>query len=188
MSEEHALKHFEKLGFFVIPFFISDEEQLEIIQYLDRSLEGSADESSLSIAERSKARKAGNIVAVSEHKYGREYYLQTDSFQIAVNEDDGSYSRTPADRAKHSIPKESPRLEDTRNTVIRKLGERIQLHPQVNNAKLYLIQCVQYNGKFERGKHIDNKVNGGDIIVGCSFGPTERFIELSGKNGTIKKR
>ena len=187
MTTESDFKFFEKLGFFVIPCFISDDEQAEIIQYLNRSLEGSADESNLSIAERSRARKAGNIVAVSEHKYGREFYLQTDSFQIAVNEADGSYSRTPADRAKHSIPKESPRLEDARNSVIRKLGERIQLHPEVNNAKLYLIQCVQYNGKLERGKHIDNKVNGGDIIVGCSFSPSERFIELSGKRAIIMK-
>jgi hypothetical protein len=186
MTEENVFKVFEKLGFFVIPSFMSDEEQGEIIQYLNRSLEGSADESNLSIAERSRARKAGNIVAVSEHKYGREFYLQTDSFQMAVNEADGSYSRTPADRAKHSIPKESPRLEDARNSVIKKLGERIQLHPQVNNAKLYLIQCVHYNGKLERGKHIDNKVNGGDIIVGCSFGPIERFIELSGKYAAMK--
>ena len=181
MSDISVEKSFERLGFTVLPSFLTDEEQVKILAYLDRSLSGSIDESNLSIAERSRARKAGKIVAVSEQKYGREYYIQTDNFQNAVFDSDGCYSRTPSDTAKHSIPKESARLEDERNAVIKALSERIQLLPQIANEKLYLIQCVQYNGKFERGKHIDNKVNGGDIIVGCSIGPTERYIELSGE-------
>lgn len=172
---------YEKLGFSLHPSFISVEEQSEIAQYLKLSLSGSADESNLSIAERNRARKAGSVVAVSEHKYGREFYIQTESFQIAADESDGCYSRTPADRAKHSIPKEAPKLEDERNRVIRKLAERIGSHPDIIGEKLYLIQCIEYNGKYERGKHIDNKVNGGNIIVGCTIMPHDRYIELSGK-------
>lgn len=181
MSNHSVEKSYENIGFTVFPSFLTDKEQVKLLAYLDRSLSGSIDEGNLSIAERSRARKAGRIVAVSEQKYGREYYMQTDHFQEAVLDNDGCYSRTPSDAAKHSIPKESARLEDDRNEVIKVLSERIQLLPQIANEKLYLIQCVQYCGKFERGKHIDNKVNGGDIIVGCSIGPTERYIELSGK-------
>ena len=172
---------YEKFGFSLHPSFISIDEQSDIAQYLKLSLSGSAHESNLSIAERNRARKAGSVVAVCEHKYGREFYLQTESFQAAVDESDGCYSRTPADRAKHSIPKEAPKLEDERNSAIRKLAERILSHPEISGEKLYLIQCIEYNGKYERGKHIDNKVNGGHIIVGCTIAPHERYIELSGK-------
>jgi hypothetical protein len=63
--------------------------------------------------------------------------------------------------------------------IIRNLCKRIHsLIP--DSEKLYLIQCVHYTGKAERGKHIDNQINGGNIIVGCSFGPHDRYIELSG--------
>jgi hypothetical protein len=39
---------------------------------------------------------------------------------------------------------------------------------------------IYISGRAERGKHIDNQINGGNIIVGCSFGPHDRYIELSG--------
>lgn len=173
-------EYFEDIGFSIISSFMSDEEHRDILRYLDLSLTGSPDQANLSIAERSSARRAGNIIAVNEQKYGREYYLQTESFQLAVTEKDGCYCRLPSDSAKHSIPKESPRLEDERNKLVRILSDRIGALPAIKGDKLYLIQCVHYNGKCERGKHIDNKVNGGDIIVGCSFGDTDRYIELSG--------
>ena len=172
--------YYEDIGFSIIPSFMSHEEQEGILRYLDQSLTGSPDEASLSIAKRSSARRAGNIIAVNEQKYGREYYLQTDSFQLAVTEKDGCYCRLPSDSAKHSIPKQSPRLEDEKNKLVKILSDRISALPAVRGDKLYLLQCVHYNGKYERGKHIDNKVNGGDIIVGCSFGDTDRYIELSG--------
>ena len=173
-------KYFKDLGFYVIPSFISDEEQKSLLRYLDWSLTGSPDEENLSVAQRSRARRAGNIIAVNEQKYGREFYIQTESFQRAVTEKDGCYSRVPSDSAKHSIPKESPKLEDEKNKPIRILADRIGALHGIKNKELYLIQCVHYNGEYERGKHVDNKVNGGDIIVGCSIGTTDRYIELSG--------
>jgi alkylated DNA repair dioxygenase AlkB len=39
----------------------------------------------------------------------------------------------------------------------------------------------------KRGKHIDNKVNGGHIIVGCTIGDSERFMEVSGTYGKNNK-
>ena len=173
-------KEFSALGFVVLPSFISDAEQSDLLGFLERSLTGSADDANLSIAQRNFARKAGNIVAVNEQRYGREYYMQTDSFMRAILEKDGCYTRLPSDSIKHAIPKDAPRIENPKNILIKLLGERIRSLPIINHQELYLVQCVHYNGEYERGKHIDNKVNGGDIIVGCSLGPTDRYIELSG--------
>ena len=45
-------KEFSALGFVVLPSFISDAEQSDLLGFLERSLTGSADDANLSIAQR----------------------------------------------------------------------------------------------------------------------------------------
>jgi hypothetical protein len=86
-----ASADFGELGFKVIPNFISADEQEQMINYLEKNLSilGSNEEANLSIAMRSRKTKKGNIIAVSEQKYGREFYIQTQSFESAADNGDG---------------------------------------------------------------------------------------------------
>lgn len=87
-----TVDEFRNLGFEVIPNFISPEEQSQLIKYLDSylSISGSNEDANLSIAMRSRGRKEGKIIAVSDLRYGREYYIQTQSFQSAADNGDGN--------------------------------------------------------------------------------------------------
>ena len=48
---------FAKSGFVVLPSFITDDEQADLLRYLENSLTGSPAEANLSIAQRSSARR-----------------------------------------------------------------------------------------------------------------------------------
>lgn len=90
---------FENLGFTVIQNFITATEQASISEYLLSNFK--PNENNMSIAQRSRERRAGNIIALSHQRYGHEYYLQSKCFQLEVDQKgggDGSFSRTPSDR------------------------------------------------------------------------------------------
>jgi hypothetical protein len=135
------------------------------------------------IASRAKRRRSNNNTSIDilDHKYGKEFYIQTKHFQDTVlYDEDGCFTRKPADHTKHMICLSDPKLEDDKYACIRNFCNRVNSLDVIDGEKLYLIQCIHYNGASKRGKHIDNKVNGGHIIVGCTIGRSERFMELSG--------
>jgi hypothetical protein len=92
-SMPSASADFKDLGFKVIPNFISLDEQEQMINYLGNNLSilGPNEEANLSIAMRSRKRREGEIIAVSEQKYGREFYIQTKSFESDADNGDGMY-------------------------------------------------------------------------------------------------
>ena len=108
------------------------------------------------------------------HKYGSEFYVQTEEFDRRCQEKDPKYVRIPADQTKHSIPKQyTPWLEKHDSFgPLRELCAFIDQEELLDGEKLCLIQCVHYNADApgDRGRHIDNVMNGGKIIVGVTLG------------------
>jgi 2OG-Fe(II) oxygenase superfamily len=152
-----------------------------------------------SVAQRTRHSKVSSS-AVGVYKYGKEFYIQTQAFEDEVAEDekrvrrgeppDLAYSRVPPDKSKHSIPESTLRLTDPKCAAVKQLCDNISREPMIEGRELYLVQCVHYCGEQDRGRHIDNKLNAGDIIVGCTFGSEqegeERTMSLD-RNGKRKR-
>ena len=141
------------------------------------------------ITRRQLADERSGVVVPMNHKYGREFYVETAAFGRAVKDKAGNhFSREPPDSAKHSIPETTPRLEThPKLDALRALCAQVCQEPLIEGKELYLMQCVHYtaNAEGDRGKHIDNRTNGGDIIVGVTLATTSLGFQMEDEYRSI---
>ena len=114
------------------------------------------------------------LIVYMVHKYGLEFYVQTLEFARRCREPKATYSREPADSGKHSIPEATTPWLEKHDLLepLRELCAHLEQEGLIDGEKLCLVQCVYYKADAEgaRGRHIDNVINGGKIIVGVTLG------------------